>query len=161
MAEQLLRLVAGGDVLELGAGFGCYSAYWKASNQISSIVAVDGAKDVDVVTRGLVQRADLSERLDLKRTFDWVIMLEVAEHVPKEFEDVLLQNLRRHAGNLVISWAVPGQGGNGHVNLQTNEYVIDKLTGMGWKHDPVATQQLRDSATLGWFKNTPLVFRDA
>jgi len=41
--------------------------------------------------------------------YDWVISLEVAEHIPAESEAVFLDNIVRHAREgVVLSWAVPG-----------------------------------------------------
>jgi len=41
--------------------------------------------------------------------YDWVISLEVAEHIPAESEAIYLDNIVRHAREgVVLSWAVPG-----------------------------------------------------
>ena len=47
---------------------------------------------------------------------DWVMSLEVAEHIPPQFTDAFLRNVRCHARvGAVISWALPSQrGGLGH-----------------------------------------------
>ena len=55
---------------------------------------------------------------DLGEHFDWGVCIEVAEHIAREAEDTFLANLARHVDHLVISWAVEGQGGTGHVNCR-------------------------------------------
>ena len=43
--------------------------------------------------------------------YDWVLSLEVLEHIPSDFETTVLDNIDRAAGHgVVLSWAVPGQG---------------------------------------------------
>jgi tryptophanyl-tRNA synthetase len=44
--------------------------------------------------------------------YDWIISLEVALHIPEKYEAVYLDNILRHAKEgIILSWAVPGQGG--------------------------------------------------
>jgi cyclopropane fatty-acyl-phospholipid synthase-like methyltransferase len=93
---------------------------------------------------------------------DFLMCLEVCEHVPKEFEDKLLHTIDRHVnpgGTLVISWAVIGQGGFGHVNCQNNDYVISKFMSMNYSFDKTTSDYLRtQESCAGWFRNTILVF---
>lgn len=54
--------------------------------------------------------------------YDWVLSLEVAEHLPRSMEPVFVFNLDRHAKEgVVLSWARKGQGGSHHVNEQNGE----------------------------------------
>ncbi|KAK7004434.1 hypothetical protein BgiMline_005954, partial [Biomphalaria glabrata] len=40
--------------------------------------------------------------------FDWVLSIEVGEHIPPQYEDTYLDNLARHAREgLILSWASP------------------------------------------------------
>ena len=88
--------------------------------------------------------------------------MEVCEHVPKEYEDKLLETIDNHVnpgGTLVLSWAVVGQGGFGHVNCQNNDYVIKKFESMGYAYDKIESLLLRSEVTNAtWFRNTILVF---
>ena len=105
--------------------------------------------------------------LDLTSSFDmparpFVICLEVGEHVPDKYEDVLLNNIIKHVeknGLLVLSWAVLGQGGLGHVNCRNNDYIIKKISGMGLTFDNSLSEELRRAAGISWFKNTIMVFK--
>jgi len=41
--------------------------------------------------------------------FDWVVAMEVAEHIPRRFESMFLDTLDNHArSGIVISWALGG-----------------------------------------------------
>ena len=71
--------------------------------------------------------------------YDWVLSLEVGEHLPKRHEAAFLENCHRHnARGMVLSWATRGQGGTGHVNEQDNDYVKAAVCAMGshgiWYH---------------------------
>lgn len=93
---------------------------------------------------------------------DFLLCLEVCEHVPKEFEDKLIANIDKHVnsgGILVLSWAVVGQPGTGHVNCQNNDYVINKFQSLGYTYNKFESEQLRKHVSNAWwFKNTVLVF---
>ena len=47
--------------------------------------------------------------------------MEVAEHIPSQFEAQFLMNLVQHAKKgILLSWGVPGQQGVGHVNCESS-----------------------------------------
>ena len=104
------------DVMELGAGMGCYTQYL-ASRGVP-IRAYDGSPTVAQKTDGLVQTADLSRRQSLGPRADWVFCIEVAEHIPPQFEEALLSNVHEHnRKGVVLSWSsLKPPHGNGHVN---------------------------------------------
>ncbi|ROT85492.1 hypothetical protein C7M84_013179 [Penaeus vannamei] len=92
--------------------------------------------------------------------FDWVLSLEVGEHIPRAFEGVFMDNLVKHAcTGIVLSWAVPGQDGHHHVNTRENEYIKASMAERGLVADEEAERKLRDTASLPWFKNTLMVFK--
>lgn len=105
--------------------------------------------------------ADLTDPSFVRPPVDGVLCLEVGEHVPAEYESALLQTLDRHVrpgGLLLLSWAIPGQGGLGHVNCKTNEAVCEQIVRLGYTPREDLAQRLRADSTLGWFKNTLLAF---
>ena len=54
--------------------------------------------------------------------------IEVGEHIPAELESKFLNNLVNSARRMVVlTWAMPGQGGEGHVNGQTAEAIVEKM----------------------------------
>jgi hypothetical protein len=157
LADAILTFVSG-DLLELGAGLGCYSHYFRDSGKLSRVVAVEGASNVAELTGGFVSQADLTQEHNFGH-FDWAISLEVAEHIPKQFEDIFIANIVNTSPyGIILSWALPGQGGVGHVNPQTNEYVIKLMSRQGYGFDYNKTQHLREHAVLDWFKRTTMVF---
>ena len=94
------------------------------------------------------------------KLYDWVMSLEVAEHIPAEFESIYIDNIVRHAKEgVVISWAVPGQGGYSHVNNKPFDYVKKLFDGLGFDHDEAASEKLKSVATLPWLQKNTNVFR--
>ena len=121
--------------------------------------AYDGNPSTPEMTDGVGKVLDLSEKFDLKKKFDYVISLEVAEHIPKEYEEIYVDNLIRHTEYyLITSWAVKGQGGEGHVNEQDEDYVLNIYKEKGMTYNKEVSDALRDVATLSWFKKTIFVF---
>ena len=57
----------------------------------------DGAINVEFLSKGFIKQQDLSiADMWLGRTWDWVLSLEVGEHIPALYEDVFIDNLVRH-----------------------------------------------------------------
>lgn len=154
-------MMAGGDVVDLGAGCGCYTAALLDWGTLRSVAAFDGSPGIDNVTDGLVQPVDLTWNLtSWLRPHHWTLCLEVGEHVSRRFESTVFANLvARVSVGVVLSWAEPDQPGLGHVNLHTNEYVILRMKLHGFLLDRDATKLLRAAATLFWFKRTIMAFQ--
>lgn len=92
--------------------------------------------------------------------YDWVLSLEVAEHIPGRFEAVYLDNLWRHASQgVILSWARPKQKGHHHVNAKTPDEVISVMRSGGFAVDAEAGERLRKLAKLPWFRANLMVFR--
>jgi hypothetical protein len=103
---------------------------------------------------------DFSVPFESGYVFDWVISLEVGEHIPAEHALTFLRNLHVHnSEGIILSWAVEGQPGVGHVNCQSNEAIRSALAAWGYQSDYAQEAQLRAVCTLPWFKDTLMVFR--
>jgi cyclopropane fatty-acyl-phospholipid synthase-like methyltransferase len=120
----------------------------------------DGNPSTPEITRGLCKVLDLSAPFDLNKTFDWVLSIEVGEHLPHQFERIYIENLMRHAKKgIVTSWAVKNQGGTGHFNEQDNDYIKSIFVEAGYINDLAAEEFLRANCSACWFQNTIMVFR--
>jgi hypothetical protein len=60
---------------------------------------------------------------------------------------------------MVLSWAVKGQGGTGHVNEQDNGYIKEQICAKGYVNDVEAEEALRAASKFKYFRNTVMVFR--
>ena len=98
--------------------------------------------------------------IDLGRTYDWVVSLEVGEHIHKERMDIFMDNLRRHAKKgVIMSWGRPGQAGFGHINPLTRQTVARLMEARGLRLDKTRSAKLRHAIThLVWLKKNVQVF---
>ena len=89
-----------------------------------------------------------------------MLCLEVAEHIPREFEDRFVANLNATARDgLVLSWSA-SRVGVGHVNPQSGKWVTQRLRPFGWALDRSETAAMRASVqSIFWLRDTILVLR--
>jgi len=120
----LFEIYKPSSILDVGCGLGNWIQVAKKMG-VMDIVGVDGA----YVDRSLLKIApnefvekDLTKPFDLGRRFDLAISLEVAEHLPDSCADAFVQSITQHADVVLFSAALPGQGGQNHINEQWPEY---------------------------------------
>jgi hypothetical protein len=108
-----------------------------------------------------ITKQDLAEPFTLKEK-GLIICLEVAEHLPPQYETILLNNIRNNCdGKIIMSWAVVGQKGHGHFNCQNNDTVVDKMFKLGFKYNKEDSLAVRNCGIENWcdyFKNTLMIF---
>ena len=161
LLNRLGVLLAGSTVVEFGAGRGCYSDGLLAGGRHTKVTPYDGAPNVHNLTGGFIAHADLTHRLRLGRA-NWVLCLEVAEHIPMKHEDTLLDNLDRHnAEGIILSWShISWPFGRGHINPRNKSYVESRFQLLGYVEDRNETEALsRAVSDFGWFKHSLHVFR--
>lgn len=142
-------------IIDLGAGPGEYAKVLNQNGFFTS--CFDGNPDTQSLSQGRCAVLDLATPIAIQK-HDWVLSLEVGEHIPSKYEEVFLNNLDRvNIKGIVLSWAIPGQPGHGHFNTRTNEYIKEKLARMGYKNDIQAEKNLREGLK-SHFKNTIMVF---
>jgi cyclopropane fatty-acyl-phospholipid synthase-like methyltransferase len=142
--------------------FGCGTGFYTKQLLKSAIhsYAYDGNPNTFEISGGIGSVLDLSNIFRFPEPFDWVLSLEVGEHIPAQFESTYISNLHENNKHgVVLSWAVEGQKGDGHVNCQNNEYIKYKFDQLGYSSDITSEQKMRESSTAPWFKDTIMVFR--
>ncbi|TMJ41769.1 MAG: methyltransferase domain-containing protein [Alphaproteobacteria bacterium] len=111
------------SVVDFGCGQGAWLSVWATAG--ATVVGVDGSY---IDRRGLLidpgdfYAADLAAPINLGRQFDLVQSLEVAEHLPGAKAAQFVDTLTAHGACVLFSAAVPGQGGENHVNEQPLGY---------------------------------------
>ena len=112
------------------------------------------------MTAGAVRYLDLTVPQLWLPLYDWVVCLEVIEHVPAQFESIVLENVIRPAKvGVVLSWALPTQPGAMHVNARPAKYVEEELRRRRLTLDVDATERLRNGSALSWFQRNTVVYR--
>ena len=148
LAEWLSHFFLNKKVASFGDGPGDFKKYIDDTKRLKEYVAYDGAPYAPFTTGGRVKFLDLSAPQYGLPLYDWIVSIEVGEHIPSQFESIYIDNIVRHAKEgIVISWAVPGQVGYSHVNNRPFSYVKDILSKHGFKHNVKASKDVQDSAT--------------
>jgi SAM-dependent methyltransferase len=150
-----------GSVLDVGCGIGTWLAVTREKG-IEDYLGVDG----DYVDRSQLQipanrfvARDLLQALDLGRTFDLVMSLEVGEHLDSSTANTFVESLVRHGQVILFSAAIPGQPGTNHVNPQWPAYWAEKFL----KHNYLALDCLRnriwdDEKIDYWYRQNVIVY---
>ena len=163
--ERLAEALAGffkrnaaSSIVDLGCGEGKYVKHLRECGL--NVDGFDGNPNCPFVTNGMCKVLDLAVPSVLEKSYDWVLSLEVAEHLPSQYERIFCKNLHNNnASGIVMSWAVEGQGGHGHFNERNNDYVKEIFEDLGYENDTESEIVLRNASTLWWFKKTIMVFR--
>lgn len=145
-------------VNDFGAGVGQYGHRLRSEDPDLLWMAYDGAGNVEEYTDGFVSWFDLTIPLSLPRA-DWVVSLEVGEHIPAQFEFTVIRNLHAHNyRGIILSWAILGQKGDWHVNNHANKYIVEIFHKLGYRRRQEIDQEFRRKAIYPWFKHSIMVF---
>jgi len=95
----------------------------------------------------------------------FALCLEVFEHIEPEYADRAVAALAATAPHILFSAAMPGQGGEHHVNCQPKHYWLHKFCRCGFYYRPAETEEIvafaRAGYHMGWFVNNAMVLRKA
>ncbi|TDK43320.1 class I SAM-dependent methyltransferase [Algoriphagus formosus] len=154
---RVLQIINCNSILDVGCGLGTWLSVAKNLG-ISDVLGVDG----DYVDRRLLYRYlsndeffshDLSEPLDLRKKFDLGICLEVAEHLPESASDTIVETLIRNTDVILFSAAIPGQGGQNHLNEQWPVYWAEKFSKHGYVFLDIIRPLIWDNPMVDfWYK---------
>jgi 2-polyprenyl-3-methyl-5-hydroxy-6-metoxy-1,4-benzoquinol methylase len=150
----LINISQAHSILELGAGVGQYARSILFKNPNTFYTAYDGAENLDRYSLGLVQQKylDVPQQLPMH---DWVVSLEVGEHIPHTSERCFVSNLHRHnREGIILSWVILGQFGYGHVNNHSPKYILKLFNDLGYGLNIELTNILRKSVHYPWFKRS-------
>jgi SAM-dependent methyltransferase len=123
------------SVLDVGCGRGIWLDEWHYAG-VNDAHGIDGDY-IDTARMAVSAKyftaCDLSQPFRLGRRFDLVQSLEVAEHIFPDRTEIFIDNLVAHGDVILFSAAVPGQGGEFHVNEQPYEYWRIKFAARGYQ----------------------------
>lgn len=148
-------------VIDMGCGNGSYCEYLEHVG-FRDVIGVDGTEKLRHF-HSKHWKQDLSEPFDLE-TKGAVLCIEVGEHIPKEFEEVFLDNITNHVKDgsfLVLSWAHEGQQGYGHVNCRPSWWVYEQIEKRGFFTHASHTKNIRSviEGHVAYLKENLFVFK--
>jgi len=147
----LATIPRGSSVLDIGAGIGRYVSLLNQNGYKAS--GVDGIKDIEQISNGVVKHCDLTTDSTIGETADWALFIEVGEHVPWMYDERVISTISNAASKgLIVSWARINQRGAGHINCHMPEWVAVQFAAMtpAWSLDEEATLKARKIAGKGW-----------
>lgn len=179
--QSLMAFFKDEHIADIGAGVGQLGYFLRKHNSSVNWIGYDGGTGVKELSGQRVSiigdpdfivpeihwmdAAVPVTSVGLVKGFDWVISIEVGEHIPKRFESVFLDNLvKMGRKGVVLSWAVANVTYKGykchlHVNEQSNEYIIKEMENRGGRYDKMWSDRFRESVkTLPWLRNTIMLF---
>lgn len=146
-------------VYDFGCGLGYYVKHLNDARFLAW--GVEGAILKGCLIPSKVIQHDLTQPFTFNNRQGNVICLEVGEHIPPQFEQQFLNSITAACScKLVMSWALPLQGGLGHVNCQPQEYIIAEVCRRGFAYKEDLTLQVRETIedNCDWFRMTLLIF---
>lgn len=157
----VLGLVRARSVVDIGCGDGTWLSIFCKSG-VTDVLGLDGeyvGDELLQVPKECFRATDLKKPFNLDRSFDLVVSLEVAEHIPEACATSFVQSLTQLAPAVMFSAAIPFQGGNHHVNEQWPE----KWAELFRKHDYLAIDCIRkrvwnNDEVEWWYAQNTLLF---
>jgi len=151
------------SVIDLGCGVGHYLKHFKESG--ISINGMDGAEAAQihaVIDDENIKKHDLRNPYYPSRDYDLVVCIEVAEHLPEKYANVLVKSIVRCGETVVFTAATPGQGGSHHINEQPRQYWKSLFINQGMQYDEETVDRLRENIDVNkaeWVPENLFVFQ--
>jgi hypothetical protein len=149
------------SVVDVGCGLG---SWLKVSEGLGAkrLLGFDGPwvnGELLYIDKAQFREVDLRQVLPADERFDLAISLEVAEHLPAESAEVFVASLVSLSEVVLFSAAIPGQGGQNHLNEQWPDYWQAKFVRHGYVcHDFLRNQFWDDSRVEPWYAQNMLIF---
>jgi SAM-dependent methyltransferase len=120
----LLKLKPADSIIDIGCGTGTGLAIARELG-VKEILGIDGVNlnqdDLKIPVDSFIN-CDLMAPIKLNTKFDMLLCLEVAEHLPELNAEAFVEMLTSHSDFIIFSAAIPGQGGQNHLNEQWPDY---------------------------------------
>jgi SAM-dependent methyltransferase len=164
-AEQITPLIYNllqpESVVDVGCGLGEF-LYFLKKRGVQNIKRIDGEwvdKKKLLIPEKDFYSADLEKPLNLKKKFDLVISLEVAEHISYGNSKVFIENLISLGPIILFSAAIPFQGGVHHVNEQWQEHWVKLFKDRGYIALDIFRKKLWNNKEISpWYAQNILLF---
>lgn len=149
----IIDLIKPLSVLDVGCGIGTWLKVFEEFG-IHDYVGVDGVyvnRDLLKIPTSKFIETDLTSNWAIPRKFDLVLCLEVAEHLPEAFANKFVDLLTTYSDTIIFSAAIPGQGGQNHLNEQWPSYWQKKFAKHGFYFHDVIRPLIWDNKKVDWW----------
>lgn len=157
----VLEYIRPNSVVDVGCGTGEFLQVF-SEHGISDILGTDGQwvnRDQLRIPEQYFVPAEIDKPLNLGRTFDLAISLEVGEHLPESVAKTFVDNITSLAPVVLFSAAIPMQGGVYHVNEQWPEYWAALFREKGYVTADCIRKKIWDEPDVAfWYAQNSLMF---
>lgn len=148
------------NVLDVGCGLGTWLKVFE--DHKCDVFGIDGdyviTEDL-IIGRNKFKDYDLNVKFDLKKKFDLVTSLEVAEHILPENAEAFIHSLCKHGDLVLFSAAIPGQEGTLHFNEQYNDYWINLFSQNDYQCIDFLRHKIWNNKNISWwYRQNILIF---
>ena len=150
---ELMQPHAPRSVVDFGCGIGTWLSAFK-EHGVREVVGVDGdwvKRENLMILESEFVVADFTAPTQLGRTFDLVMSMEVAEHVPPKSAEMFIDSLTTHGDIVLFSAAVPFQGGVSHVNEQWPAYWAGLFKARGYLAIDCLRSKFWNNVHVAWW----------
>jgi SAM-dependent methyltransferase len=162
LVPYLIKKYNPSSVIDIGCGLGTWLKVLK-DNGVSDILGVDGPwLNIDElhIDPNFILIKDLTESFSINKRFDLLLCLEVAEHLEENFAENFIRSLTKMSDTIIFSAAVPGQGGQNHINEQPPGYWLNIFEKQGFYLYEDFRDKFWDEPSIDWwYKQNMLVFK--
>lgn len=150
------------SVVDVGSGIGTWLAVFK-QNGIEDFIGIDGDyvnRDLMMIEESHFVSFDLNKAFTLNRRFDLVLCLEVAEHLEENASLQFVESLTKLGDLIIFSAAMPGQGGQNHLNEQFPEYWLGIFNSLGYELiDDLRPEFWNNQKIEWWYRQNMMLLR--
>jgi SAM-dependent methyltransferase len=153
VSELVYNMLRPTRVVDVGCGRG---EWLKAFHELGAheLFGLDGDhvdRDRLLIDRRQFLPTDLARAFEVPGQYDLAISLEVAEHLPPSSSHRFVRALTGAAPYVLFSAAIPGQDGNGHINLKWPGYWRGLFEAEGFRmFDPIRPL-IRNHPSIEWW----------
>jgi len=135
VVPHVLEWVRPGSVIDVGCGLGMWASAFRELG-VETVHGMDGhgvPVDQLLIPAEDFTAVDLTGPVTTERTYDLVVSLEVAEHLPASSAERFVRTLTELGPVILFSGAVPHQRGAHHVNEQWPDYWARLFAQFGYR----------------------------
>lgn len=163
IVPELIKIINPKSVVDVGCGIGTFLHCFKDKG-VKEILGLDGKwANKDLLFKNILPsefiEVNLENKIEIEKKFDLVVSLEVAEHISEKSANMFVENLVNLGEVILFSAAIPGQGGQNHINEQWLTYWEEVFL----KHDYILKDVLRpifwnNNKIFWWYKQNMVLF---
>lgn len=148
-ANIIKRLYSFNSVVDLGCSIGSFLEPFFLDNKIVKgyEYCFEESKNGIEKIPGLInyiEFGDVTKNIITDKKYDCSVSIEVAEHIPEEYSEKLVENLIRLSnGFIIFTAAPPGQGGTGHINCKPKQFWVDIFNKYNYEYNKFETDKIK------------------